>query len=90
MLVCPGPIAREDAGQRYAAAAPDIPATAQAPGGGARVKAIDPAELAAAILRACEARKPELIVPAKARLLFAISQLSARWGDWLLRRSTSP
>jgi uncharacterized protein len=88
MLVCPGPIARDDAGKRYADAAPDIPAAAQAPGGGARVKAIDPAELAAAIVNACEARKPELIVPAKARLLFAISQLSAKWGDWLLNRST--
>jgi uncharacterized protein len=87
MLVCPGPIAREDAGRRYAEEAPDVPAAAQAPGGGARVKAIDPADLAAAILRACQARKPELVVPAKARLLFAISQLSASWGDWLLSRS---
>ncbi len=42
MLVCPGPVARDDAGRRYAAAGPDIPAAAQAPGAGARVKAIDP------------------------------------------------
>ncbi len=27
-------------------------------------------------------------MPAKARFLFALSALSARWGDWLLRRST--
>ncbi len=87
LLVCPGPIARDDAGERYAKEAEHIPAAAQAPGGGARVKAILPDQLAAAILRACERRQPELIVPAKAKLLFAISQLSARWGDWLLRRS---
>jgi short-subunit dehydrogenase len=87
MLVCPGPIDRDDAGERYADQSPSVPAAAQAPGGGARVKAIPPDELAASILRACERRKSELIVPAKARLLFAISQLSASWGDWLLRRS---
>jgi NAD(P)-dependent dehydrogenase (short-subunit alcohol dehydrogenase family) len=103
LLVCPGPIARDGgvarpksapgvvepgaAAGRYADAAPDIPAAAHAPGGGARVSAIPPARLAAAILRACERRRPELIVPAKARLLFAISQLNAGWGDWLLRRS---
>jgi short-subunit dehydrogenase len=90
MLVCPGPIAREDAGTRYAAASPGVPAAAQAPGAGARLKAIDPDRLAADILRACERRKAELVVPRKAKLLFAISQLSASWGDWLLRRSTSP
>lgn len=90
MLVCPGPIARDDGGVRYATAAPGVPAEAQAPGAGARLKAIDPDQLAGAILRSCERRKPELVVPGKARLLFAISQLSADWGDWLLRRSTSP
>ncbi|MBA3484885.1 MAG: SDR family NAD(P)-dependent oxidoreductase [Pirellulales bacterium] len=90
MLVCPGPIAREDAGTRYAAASPGVPAAAQSPGAGARLKAIDPDKLAADILRACERRKPELVVPAKAKLLFAISQLSASWGDWLLRKSSSP
>lgn len=88
LLVCPGPIARSDAGERYAAESASLPAAAQAPGGGARVKAIDPDQLAAGILTACERRRSELVVPAKARLLFAISQLSPRWGDWLLRRST--
>jgi hypothetical protein len=84
----------EDSGRgahsgRYAADAPDIPTAAQAPGAGARVKAIDPARLAAAILKACERRRPELVLPAKARLLFAVAQLSAACGDWLLTRSTS-
>ncbi len=82
--VCPGPIRSEEASPRYAEQAPEVPAAAQAPGAGARVSAIPPERLAAAILKACERRRPELVVPAKARLLFAISQLSAGWGDWLL------
>jgi NAD(P)-dependent dehydrogenase (short-subunit alcohol dehydrogenase family) len=87
LLVCPGPIARPDAGERYTTdAASDIPASAHLPGGGARVKAIPPDRLADDILAACESRRPELVVPGKARWLFALSQLSAGWGDWLLRR----
>jgi NAD(P)-dependent dehydrogenase (short-subunit alcohol dehydrogenase family) len=87
MLVCPGPLARSDAGQRYATeGAGEIPASAHLPGGGARVAALLPDQVAVDILAACEHRRPELVIPARARLLFAISQLSARWGDWLLRR----
>jgi short-subunit dehydrogenase len=94
LLVCPGPIAREDTppaepGGRYAGQAADIPAAAQKPGGGAKVRAIDPQWLSEQILDACQQRRVELIVPNKARLLFAISQLSPRLGDWLLRRMTS-
>jgi short-subunit dehydrogenase len=94
LLVCPGPIAREDATSdeprgRYADQAAGIPAAAHKPGGGAKVRAIDPAWLAEQILDACQQRRAELIVPNKARLLFAISQLSPRLGDWLLRRMTA-
>lgn len=90
--VCPGPIARDgvaDQQGRYAEEAPGVPADAQAPGAGAKIKALDPARLAAAIITACQRRQPELVIPAKAKLLFAISQLSASWGDWLLNRKTS-
>jgi short-subunit dehydrogenase len=89
MLVCPGPIRRDlQTGEgRYADQASNVPAAAQAPGGGARVKALDPQWLATKILWACERRQPELVVPGKARFLFALSQLSASWGDWLLSRS---
>ena len=59
------------------------------PGGGAKVTAIDPKILSAKILDACERRQPELVVPAKARLLFALSQLSPKLGDWLLRKNMS-
>jgi short-subunit dehydrogenase len=92
LLVLPGPIAREDqhlTGSRYAAQSPEVPAAAHQPGGGAKVRAINPHWLAGKILHACEQRRAELVVPKRARLLFVASQLSPRFGDWLLRRMTS-
>jgi len=92
LLVCPGPIARDDyhsVGSRYAAQSSEVPASAHQPGGGAKVRAINPHWLAGKILLACEERRGELVVPKRARLLFAASQLSPRFGDWLLRRMTS-
>jgi short-subunit dehydrogenase len=94
LLVCPGPIARDGGANRpesgrYVDQATGLPAAAQKPGGGAKVRAIDPRHLSEQILDACQRRRPELIVPRSARLLFAISQLSPAIGDWLLRRMTS-
>lgn len=86
LLVCPGPIARSDAGVRYEQT--DVPDAARQPGGGVKLKGINPQKLATRVLRACEQRKLELVVPAKARFLFALSQLSARLGDWLVRKMT--
>jgi len=88
LLVCPGPIARKDERLYPLAGLEDVPERARAPGAGVRVGKIDPEWLAGAILRACERRQPELVVPGKARLLFALSQLSPRLGDWLVRRMT--
>ena len=87
LLACPGPIARIDAGQRYDHA--QVPSFAQQPGGGVKLKGLDPVVLAEKILVACEQRRPELVIPAKARLLFALSQISPRLGDWLVRKMTS-
>ncbi len=92
LLVCPGPISRDGqhaTGSRYASGSAEVPAAAHQPGGGAKVRAINPHWLAGKILRACEQRRAELVVPKRARLLFAVSQLSPRFGDWLLRRMTS-
>jgi NAD(P)-dependent dehydrogenase (short-subunit alcohol dehydrogenase family) len=88
LLVCPGPIRRDDAGSRYDAQSVDLPPDARKPGGGARLKGIDPDWLARRILVACERRKPELVIPGKARLLFAISQLWPSLGDWIVKRFT--
>lgn len=88
LLVCPGPIARTDAGNRYDEATANLPDSARRPGGGVKIRGIDPNDLARRIVRACERRKKELIVPGKARILFALGQLSPRLGDWLIRRMT--
>lgn len=88
LLVCPGPIKRGDGEARYAEQSKDLSASAAKPGGGARLKGLAPGWLAGKILQACERRKAELIVPAKARWLFAIAALSPSLGDWLLKRAT--
>jgi NAD(P)-dependent dehydrogenase (short-subunit alcohol dehydrogenase family) len=88
LLVCPGPIARSDARLYPLEGLEDIPERARQPGGGVRTSAIDPRRLGELILRACEKRKPELIVPGRARLLFAIAQLFPRLGDWLVLKFT--
>ena len=89
LLVCPGPIRREDAGERYQEQAAGLPAAANRPGGGAQVKLLDPEKLSQRILQACERRQLELVVPGKARLLFALSQLLPSWGDWVLLKKSS-
>lgn len=86
LLVCPGPIDREDAGQRYNDLAEDLPEQARQPGGGVQLKRLDPQRLAQQVLLATQRRKAELVMPAKSRLLFAISQLNPAWGDWILKR----
>ena len=88
LLVCPGPISRDDAGGRYDEQAESLPDRARKPGGGARLKRVSPVDLAKRILRACERRQPELVVPAKARVLFIVSQVWPKLGDWMLRKWT--
>lgn len=88
LLVCPGPLAR-DAHRTYGADAdPHLPPEAARPGGGVKTKAVDPADLAQRILAACERRRPEIVIPAKARLVFALAQLWPSLGDYLLRKFT--
>jgi hypothetical protein len=53
-----------------------------------KVKAINPDDLARRIVVACERRRPELIVPGRARLLFALAQLWPSLADRILLRST--
>ena len=93
LLVCPGPIARDEPraadSEREREDMSGIPASALKPGAGAKVKLLRPEYLAERIVAACERRQPELILPAKARLLFTLSALSPRLGDWLVRRMTS-
>lgn len=94
LLVCPGPIARSEPRGENTQRASDaelarLPAEARQPGGGVRTRAIDPAWLAARILRACERRQAELVVPWVARLVFALGELSPGLADCLMRWTTS-
>jgi NAD(P)-dependent dehydrogenase (short-subunit alcohol dehydrogenase family) len=89
LLVCPGPIERRDSRLYPLEGIEDIPENARAPGGGVHVKRISPQLLAKSILHACERRRPELVVPAKARLLFALAQLWPSLGDWIVRNKTA-
>jgi hypothetical protein len=66
----------------------DVPERARQPGAGVKTSAIDPRRLGRLILRACEKRKPELVVPGRARLLFALAQLFPSLGDWLVKKFT--
>ena len=87
LLVCPGPIARPDAGVRYEHT--DVPKAAKQPGGGAKIRGLDAGQVVKATLKACERRKSELILPAKARILMAVAAAHPAWGDWLLGKFTS-
>lgn len=91
MLASPGPIARPDAGQRYSQTpqAAGLPAEALKSGGGAKVKGLDPAELAEEITVAAAKRRRTLVLPRKARLLLIVSAVSPKLGDYLLRKLTS-
>ena len=86
MSVCPGPIRRDDDATRYADQTKELDDSAAAPGAGVKLSGIDSAELARKILRGVQRRKPELVVPLKARIVFTLLQISPRWGDWLLRK----
>lgn len=88
LLVCPGPLARKEERLYPLEGLEDVPPQARRPGAGVKVRPIDPARLSAAILQACQKRQAELVVPAKARWLFAIAQLWPELGDWLVRRFT--
>ena len=88
LLVCPGPVARKDDRLYPLAGTEGIPEEALRPGAGVKTSRIAPEKLAAKILQCCERRKPELVVPGKARILFALSQLWPSLGDWIVLRKT--
>ncbi len=88
LLVSPGPIAREDSGQRYTEQLEGLPASAGKPGAGVRIQPVRAEKLAEVILRACRRRQPELIYPGLARLFIGVIQLFPRLGDWLVKKMT--
>lgn len=87
LFVCPGPIKRTDAMVRYEAESEGLGEIAALPGAGVNLKGIAPEKLAQKIVRYCELRKQEIVLPWYSRVLFSIAQLSPTIGDFLLRRS---
>jgi len=92
LLVCPGPVAREDSDTRYnqLASARGIDDGISAPGAGVKLKAIDPVVLSRRILAAAKLRRKEVITPSKAAWLAAIASLVPNWSDWILKKYTKP
>jgi NAD(P)-dependent dehydrogenase (short-subunit alcohol dehydrogenase family) len=88
LLVCPGPIQRQDNRQHCFEGLQDLPPRALRPGAGIKTQAIPTQKVARAILRACRRRQPELLLPSHARWYFAVMQLCPRLGDWLVLRKT--
>jgi short-subunit dehydrogenase len=91
LLVCPGPIALADRADKYERLASEkgLPDDAGKPGGGVKLRGLDPAWLSRRVLRACERREAELIVPVRVRWLLAVSAIAPRLGDWIIRKMTS-
>ena len=85
LSVYPGPLRRDDAGERYAKEASGLDAAATQPGAGVKLKGFPPKKLANKIDRAIQKRKKELIVPGRAKILFSLLQLSPSLGDWILK-----
>lgn len=89
-LVSPGPIRREDGGQRYQESVAGLPPQAAQPGGGTRVKGLPPERVAEAVLKAIQKRKPDVVLPRYLRLLITLGHAVPRLGDWLLLKFTTP
>lgn len=88
-LVSPGPIQRADAGVRYAHTGGDAPASAQRPGGGAKLRGLPPQRVAHSVLQCIRQRRGDLILPGHLRGLVAIGHAFPALGDWLIRKFTS-
>lgn len=88
LLVCPGPISRETERLYPLEGLEDLPESARRPGAGVKIRKIQPQVLVQKILEYSEKGLPELVMPWKARLLFAIQQIAPRWGDWLVKKNT--
>ncbi len=92
MLVCPGPIARQDQHdqpsryQQLAAERGLTDPSSTSPGGGVKLRLIDPTMLCNKILNSAHRRQKELVTPMKAAWLSAVASLAPSLADWILRK----
>ncbi|HEX4146212.1 MAG TPA: SDR family NAD(P)-dependent oxidoreductase [Pirellulales bacterium] len=87
LLVCPGPIVRDEVRQ-YETTDRALPASANRPGAGIRVRGMAADDVARRVLRAARHDRAELVLPARARLVFVAAAISPRLGYWLVRKLT--
>ncbi|MCU0719213.1 MAG: SDR family NAD(P)-dependent oxidoreductase [Pirellula sp.] len=90
LLVSPGPIRRDDSHNRYrelAQARGMEQSGANAPGGGANLKLLDPERLSETILKSALNRDIRLVLPAKVKWLAAIHAIWPWLGDQILKRN---
>lgn len=90
LLVSPGPIRREDNHSRYnelVNARGMEQSGANAPGGGAKLKLLDPERLSETILQSALNRDLQLVLPAKVKWLAAIRSIWPWLGDQILKRN---
>jgi uncharacterized protein len=87
LLVCPGPIRRDQDGPRYDAIidAKQLPDELRQPAGGAKLKVIDSTWLAQRIIRGVESGEQEIVVPKKAQCLSGLGNLFPSLFDRFLR-----
>jgi NAD(P)-dependent dehydrogenase (short-subunit alcohol dehydrogenase family) len=86
LLVSPGPIAREEPRVYSEEKVGGLPPSARKPGGGAKVGLLDPSRIAQRIVRACERNEIDLVMPGRARFVFALNQLWPRLGEWIVKK----
>lgn len=91
-LVSPGPIERDDSGNRYESLAKSrgLSDNATAPAGGAKLRLLDPEKLCEKILDAASQRRKELVCPAKAKWMAALMPVWPNLADRILKRFLKP
>ena len=91
-LVSPGPIDRDDSGNRYESLAKSrgLSENATAPAGGAKLRLLDPEKLCEKILDAASQRRKELVCPAKAKWMAALMPVWPNLADRILKRFLKP
>ncbi len=91
LMVCPGPIQRDDGGVRYnhLAEQRELAEQFRKPAGGAPLKTLDPVLLAREVVDAASSRSFEVVRPGKVRWLAAIMALWPAFGQWILDKNMS-
>ena len=89
-IVHPGPIRRQDAGERYGDSLSEkLPDQASAPGGGTKLRGLDPQRVANAVYSCVRKKRVDVILPTHMRFFIALGNAFPKLGDWFLMHFTS-